>query len=666
MRRSPWSPLPASLIPAVLALTVAGVARAEPPARAATRSHAPRPASSPRHAVAAGPTADDVALGAESPELRALHDAERELFPPAAPAVGTPWPSELPAPLSAPDDLPAVHASGLPPAPAPNPLPVADAGKSLAWLARLSMPDLPVRWDPRVVRYLEFFKDDPRGRATFAHFYKRSGRYGEMIRRTLARKSLPGDLLWVAMVESGFDPTIRSPAGASGMWQFMPDAGKSYGLAEDRWLDARLDPEQATSAAADFLGDLHRRFGSWELALGAYNMGYGGMASVVRRYNSNDFWTLSRAEGSMPWETTLYVPKILAIAVVARNLDAFWFAEVTLDPPVEADEVRVPPGTPLAVVAGAAGCTQHDLDTLNPELRASRTPPAGGDATSYAVKVPRGRGAQAEAALAHVPSTQPPLERYVVRFGETLEQVATAKRTTVARLVELNGIGSGEVVRGGTVLLVPRADPAAGQVPSTPPPATPPAQKTTVVVPSEAFHYDGRKRVFYRVLTGDSLPEVAASFGATVDDVRRWNTLDPAARLVEGMTLQLFVPLAADLSRVVSLDESEVHAVALGSDDFYAYLEAQKGYKRITVAARAGETIEDIGKRYKVSAKTMERVNRRSRSDRLRDGEIVALYVPGAPVTPAAHAAAGVAANDPAPVGPLPNPPVPDLLPLPR
>ena len=101
--------------------------------------------------MAGGPTADDTAMGADTPELRALYNAERELFPPASPQVGTKWPDELPFEIARSSEHPRVHASGLPPAlPASKPPPT-NAGKDLAWLAKLDLPDLPIRWDPHVV-----------------------------------------------------------------------------------------------------------------------------------------------------------------------------------------------------------------------------------------------------------------------------------------------------------------------------------------------------------------------------------------------------------------------------------------------------------------------------------------------------------------------------------
>jgi membrane-bound lytic murein transglycosylase D len=603
-----------------------------------------------RRKFAGGPTADDVALGAESPELRAMAAAERELFPPATSASLT-WPSELPSPLSQSSDAPRVHASGLPPAPIPSAPPIAEGGKDTSWLSRLQMPDLPVRWDARLVRFLEFFKDDPRGKNLLQVWFKRAGRYRDLVRRVFRKKSLPEDLVWLAMAESGFDPLARSPAGAVGLWQFMPETARAYGLSQDRWADQRIHPVASTEAAAEHLSDLHRRFGSWELAMAAYNMGYGGVQSVVRRYNTNDFWVLSRLEGALPWETTLYVPKIVALAIVARNPGVFGLGDLQVDPPMEGDDVLVPAGTPLSAVAQAAGCSTRDLELLNPELRAARTPPAasGGD---YPVRVPSGKGQAAAKAIAQLKKDQPPLERYVVRFGETLEQIAQARKIAQAKIVEINGIAAGEVVRGGTTLLLPRA------VANEPPP---PAVKPVVVVPADIFVYPDRKRVFYRVVTGDTLPEIASAFKVSVDELRRWNDLDPVARLQEGMTLQIFAPRDADLTKVVSASEADVKPVAVGTEEFFSAMDANKNKKRITVVAKQGDTLAEIGKKHGVMPATMERINRRGRNEALKEGETVVLYVPA---NSSAQSSGVATAKDlPLPNGELPEAPAPLLLP---
>jgi membrane-bound lytic murein transglycosylase D len=633
-----------------------------------------------RRQISGGPTSEDVAMGAETPELRALREAERELFPPAMPAAGAPWPDQLPSPLSASEGAPRVHATGLPPAPPESQPPIAEGGKDLSWLAHLELPDIPVRWDARVVRYLEFYKDDPRGRQLFSYWLRRSGRYQEAIRRSFRKKALPEDLSWIAMVESGYEPTARSPAGAAGLWQFMPETGRLYGLNVDRWADQRLNVLAATDAAAEFMGDLHRRFGTWELAIGSYNMGYAGMMSLVRRYNTNDFWALSRFEGALPWETTLYVPKLVAIAIVGRNLKAFGYADLVPDVPVEVEEIRVAPGTALSAVAQAAGVTPKELEALNLELRAGRTPPAPADlapgdieSAYYPVKVPHGKGAGALASLAKTRTSDVPLERYVVRFGETLDQIAATRRVSATRIAEVNGILPGEVVRGGTVLLLPKGNPGAAS-PATPnATSTEGASKAVVVVPPELFVYPDRRRVFYRVVVGDTVKEIADAFHVTIDDLRRWNDLDPSARLMEGMTLQVFVPTNADLSKVQVLAENDAHVVPVGSAEFFEYWEGVKGKRRIVVSAKAGDTIESIGRRYSVSGAAMERINRRTRNEALKDGESVVVYVPPPPgvvvATRGPSSNASTAAVEPTgrivpiPNGPLPDAPYPQGLP---
>ncbi|MGZ3416242.1 MAG: transglycosylase SLT domain-containing protein [Polyangiales bacterium] len=604
------------------AASAAKPAKVEPAKGTIKPAVVPNPVA--QKSIAGAPSPSDAAIGAESPELKTLREAEVDLFggPGAAPALGSPWPSDLPSAPKGP--LAAGGGGGLPPAPVDAPAaPPASFGKSLAWLSTLKMPDIPVRWDARVIKYLEFFRDDPRGKRILAVWWKRSGRYREMIQEHLRARSMPEDLAWVALVESGFDPTIKSPAGASGLWQFMPESGKIYGLSGDRWADGRLSPLRSTTAAASFLADLKKRFGSWELALAAYNMGYGGVLATVKRFNSNDYWELSRFENGLPWETTLYVPKIIAVAIVARNPATFGLDPSVPEPSLKGEPVDVPAGTELKAIATVAGCSIKDLEQLNPELRAGRTPPAdpkAGEDAQYTVVVPTGKSSAVKDAAARLSPKGNALEKYVVRFGETLDQIATARKITKQKLVDLNGIGKDEAVRGGTVLLVPSGGPA----PSSPYGS----DKPTVLIPAPTFAYADRQRVFYRVVVGDTPREIADAFGVTVDELKTWNAIEPTARLQESMTLQLFVPKNADLSRVVFMKEGEVKILAVGSDEFYDAIEAAKGRKRTTVQAKAGETVEQVGKKYGLTPAVMEKINRRPRGDVLKAGEILIVYVP--------------------------------------
>ncbi|MCZ7684286.1 MAG: lytic transglycosylase domain-containing protein [Sandaracinaceae bacterium] len=232
-----------------------------------------------------------------------------------------------------------------------------------------------MRWDERVIRFLEFFRDDPRGNRFVRAWLQRVDRYGPTIRETLGRQGLPRDLIFVAMVESGFDPTARSHAGAAGMWQFVERTGESFDLPVDHWVDMRLDPARSTEAAARYLGQLRDRFGTWELAFAAYNMGYGALLRAIRKYNTNDYWTLAHLEAALPFETNIYVAKIVACAIVAHNPERFGLGDLAREQPVRFQTVSIPGGVSLSVVARAAGTTSERLRELNPALRRGRTPP---------------------------------------------------------------------------------------------------------------------------------------------------------------------------------------------------------------------------------------------------------------------------------------------------
>ena len=280
--------------------------------------------------------------------------------------------------------------------------------------------------------------------------------------------------------------------------------------------------------------------------------------------------------------------------------------------------------------------------------------------------MPVGKASGCTQNLAKAKREQPVTEKYVVRFGETLEQVAAARRVSVAKLIELNAIAPGEVVRGGTVLLVPKDSSVADKPAPVDPKKT--SDKPVVVVPQDVFVYPDRRRVFYRVQVGDTVRDVCSTFKVTTDELRRWNDIDPSARLVEGMTMQIFAPRDADLARTVVLGESDVRMVVAGSDDFFHHWD-EKGRRRVVVTAKAGDTLESIGKQHGVTTNLMERINRRGRSEALAPGERVVVWVPGngAATSATAQAAltrpgsASAAAAEPTP--PLGAAPSPELLP---
>ena len=595
--------------------------KGKPPHKVASTLPTGSPRATPdraaRQQIANGLTDEDLRAGKDDPELRSLRAAERVLFPRPLPGILPGWSWDLPEAIGS--DGPEVITQG---APTLRPGEVrhdaVDGAPDAAWLKSLTMPNVPVVLNDYVIKYLRFYRDSPSGKAIARVWAKKSGRYAAAMRGELSRAGVPTDLVWLSMIESGHNPTIVSPAGAAGLWQFMPDAGRTYGLTVDRWVDERLDPERSTQAASRYLSDLYRRFGSWDLAIASYNMGYGGLARSIRKYNSNDFWELVRYEAGIPWETTLYVPKIFALAIVMNNKRAFGLDTVEPDPPESFDVVLVGPSVALADVARAAGISESATLASNPGFLAGRTPPwvPGSTKPSWRVHVPTGKGVECTAALARLAGDDDALQAYVTKFGDTVESIANSHGVSEARLRALNHVEPKEVLAAGSVLLVPRAARAAVATPSD----------EVVVVPPREFAYAERTRLFYRVLPGDTLSRVASAFQVSVADIGLWNALDEGARLQSGMALQLFV----DKGKVFAartITPSETHVLVAGSPEFYDYFEGQNGRKRVVVSAHENDTLATLGKRYGMTVGSMERINRRSRTDKLHAGESVVVYV---------------------------------------
>lgn len=574
------------------------------------------------------------ALLNESPELRELRNFESRAFArgPVAPlpikvhepeeSRGAPVEESLQGRWSGSGDVPPVLRSpGHDRAEAPAPQEAQEA-----WLATLTLPELPVRWHPSVLRYLDFFKSDERGRSIMASWLRRLGRFAPLFEAVADREGVPRDLIYLAMVESGFEPGAVSHAGAGGVWQFIPGAGRAYGLEVSYWVDNRRDPERAAEAAARYLKDLYVRFGSWPLAFAAYNAGYGAVLRSISRYNTNDYWELIRHEAGLPWETSLYVPKILACAVVGHNIKAFGFEHVPLDPPLAYEVVEVPPGVSLERVARAAGTSPEEVEGLNPELIRGRTPPDRGPSL---VRVPPGTGATFAQNFGG--QKREALETVVLRFGETLDDVAKARGVSARELRKINGVKDSRELGGGTTILAPVVAPAPTDAlaEKTRQASAPPSEELILVaVPERQFSYEGRERVFYQTKSTDQLEDVAAAFEVSLENVVEWNNIDPEAKLQEGLILQLFVPSDFDRAGVALLDPARLQVVTLGSEEFLALRAAQNGKTRLSYKARPGDTLAKIARRYGLRPNDLARINRLSYNANLEEGQEVIVYSP--------------------------------------
>ena len=250
--------------------------------------------------------------------------------------------------------------------------------------------DIPVQWNSSVQRFVTLFSGEQSDR--MALYLRRSGRYEGMIRGKLRAKGMPEDLVYLSMIESGFNPNARSRVAAVGLWQFMAGTARDYGLRVDGYVDERRDPEKSTDAALRYLQDLHRRFGSWNLAAAAYNSGEGRVSRAMRSVTGEvkgedaDFWRIRRL---LPSDTREYVPLIYAAALVGKDPEKYGLGDVERYLPVPTETVQVPGGTELSAVAEATGASVEELNGLNPHLLRGMTPPG----KAYPVRIPEGHAA---------------------------------------------------------------------------------------------------------------------------------------------------------------------------------------------------------------------------------------------------------------------------------
>lgn len=548
-----------------------------------------------------------------------LHDFELEQFPkPNA----NPWLDERTPPSSR------VEASITKKAKRPSEL-----RPDQPWLDKLEMPDLPVTWTPKLIDYLLFYKDDPRGHSIMSSWLVAQGRYRDMIVSHLRKAHLPEDLLYDAMIESSYDNDDSSSAGALGLWQFMPQNGKIYGLRMDRWVDERRDPLRSTIAMMDYWQDLYQRFGEWQIALAAFNVGYGAVLRSIARYNTNDYYALCDYENGMPWETCLYTPKVLAAAIVGHNRALFGYGEIKATAPEQWDEVAVPTSMTLAMIARVAGSNEATIKQLNPQLRRGRTPP--GEA-GYIVRVPSGAKPEFAKKLAELQSDWDGFDSYVLAHGERLEDVATIYGTTLVQLRKLNGVDREAELEGGTLLVVPhvtedqraknRAKAKAKLLGSGVDQKD--GEQLIVAVPDKDFTVPNKQRVFYRVVSADTVASVAKALAVKATELRTWNALAEDGKLHPKMVLIAWVAPDFDAQKheVELLDEASLVVVTRGSPEHLDLAESRTGRVRSEYIAKGKEKLADIAKRFGMGSHDLARINRISYDTVLEKGQSCIVY----------------------------------------
>lgn len=388
--------------------------------------------------------------------------------------------------------------------------------------------DIPVVLNKEVEGWVKHFTGP--ARKHFEIYLQRMERMIPVIQPRLRAANMPEDLIYLAMIESGFSSHAVSWAGAAGPWQFMRSTGRLFGLKSEWWYDERRDPVKATEGAIKYLGRLHDEFGDWQLACAAYNSGEGRIRKAIQRLGTNDFFTIARNRHALRRETKDYVPKMMAAAIIGKNAELFGFKTPKPDPFwTQTETVEIPRAEKLKTIADLSGIDRDALLELNPELLRCCTPPKVGH---YTLRVPKGEGvARLVAAIdAGEIGRYRDFKRHTIRRGDSLYVIARKYNVPVNAILSMNDVRNHRALKPGAEVIIP--GPALRPERSL---ASVGATKRKVRAPQ------GTRHVTYVVRQGDTLYDISRRYSVSVDQIKRWNSVHRAKNLRPGARLTLYV-----------------------------------------------------------------------------------------------------------------------------
>ena len=377
---------------------------------------------------------------------------------------------------------------------------------------------LPMEWNWRVKQQLDYVTRSTKGR--FQEYLHRSGKYIDFMREIIRKNGLPEDLVYLPLIESGFNPKAYSWAHASGPWQFISSTGKNYGLTRNWWYDERRDFVKSTQAACDYLKFLYQMFGDWKLALAAYNGGEGRVSRTIKRQRTKDFWKMDLRK-----QTEDYVPRYMAAVMVAKEPEKFGFLPPAYQS-LQWDVVETKHCLDLKEIAKKLEVDVSDLRELNPELLRDVTPPG---MHSYELRIPTGKKETFWTHYQDLSSKGATIfAQHKVRRGETLGKIAQKYRTTISALAELNNMSTRKPIRAGQHLTVPittKGNYSSSYASSSS------GSKSKASVSSPYF--------IYKVKRNDSLTELARQYGTSVSAIRKLNGFSSRRHLFAGEKIRM-------------------------------------------------------------------------------------------------------------------------------
>lgn len=406
-------------------------------------------------------------------------------------------------------------------------------------------PDIPHHYNRHVQKWLDYFQG--RGAPHMKRYLERSARYLPAMKKILKENGMPEDLVYIALIESGFGFSARSHAGAVGYWQFIAPTGRRYDLTINSLIDERKDPYKSTMAAVKYFRSLYNVFGNWYFAFAAYNGGENRMFRVLMKHESRDFWAIAETKRMLPKETVNYIPKYLAARMIAKNPERYGFKDLEYLEPLSYSEVVASQTVNLKTLAQEMGVDYEEIRMLNPQYNTEFAPNFN---KSLVLRVPKGTSEKATLALSKSYVTNERMiaqarsngtYTYRVRRGDNLSTIAKRHGTTVANLRALNKrLDRRGILRVGQRLIVPdRASPQ--QILKDLKKGTK-EQRTADRKPKSSSRVIRSKQTVV-VRKGDTLIGIANKYGVTLSQLLRENNLKSNSKLFVGK--KLVIPTTA-------------------------------------------------------------------------------------------------------------------------
>lgn len=386
--------------------------------------------------------------------------------------------------------------------------------------------------NPTVEKWVQYFQG--KGRDHMERYLARSTRYEKIMKKILRQNGLPEDLIYIALIESGFSPRAISRSAAVGYWQFIRGTGKRYGLQINTFIDERRDPVVATQAAAEYFKELYIEFNSWFLSMASYNVGEGRVRREIKRNKTNDFWALAKKR-RLPKETVNYIPKFLAARMIAKNPEKFGFKEVPYEPPIEFETITLNQPVDMRQMAEKMNVDYAELKRLNPKYRGEVAPLENNKlvlriplaSTELAMKCAKESAVKELIFIADRGET----DVYKVRPGDTINRIARRFHTNIGLLRELNDFKRRVALKPGRTIFIPLRESESLQYELT--------QMQNRLNGKSTGGKAAGDLALYVVQEGDSLPEIALKNNMTMAELMDLNSLTEGDSLKNGTQLKV-------------------------------------------------------------------------------------------------------------------------------